>query len=204
MEGQTPKEGVVKFTVKRMHKTPPLAQELYKKLDEYRDKLWKKGLIGFDQELGVGYGNISRRIEGPKFIITATQTGHLKELTGGHYTIVERADFSGNSVSASGPSTPSSEALTHAAFYTREDIHAVIHIHSMALWKKLKSEDTLSTEENIPYGSKELYTRIMEILGSEDLKLPVIIVIKGHKEGVFAAGKSLDQAYRLLISYIEE
>ncbi len=227
-----PTEGVIKFTVGERTVTGPLDLAEYGHIEEYRARLWERGMIGYDDAAGVGYGNISAGRASGGFVISGTQTGHKRALTGGDYVIVERWDFARNTVHCRGPCLPSSESLSHAALYERPEVGAVIHVHRRGLWEKLLREGTLATEEHIPYGSPELYRRISELVvgrppredtsgggtatdgsreggaqgygsGTDDrgrmdgypVGIPVILATRGHQDGVFAAGRTLAEAY---------
>jgi ribulose-5-phosphate 4-epimerase/fuculose-1-phosphate aldolase len=204
-------EGTIKFTVENRRIGPPLVLEGYQDIEAIRDKLWQQRLIGHDELAKVGYGNISRRRSGGGFVISGTQTGHKAKLDGSDYVVVDEWDFARNSVSCTGPCLPSSEALSHAALYQRPDVGGVIHVHSRVLWSALIQGGAISTEEDIAYGSEALYRRLAELagsgLGSELAEsdtagkmpdLPLVIVTKGHQDGVFAAGSDLTQAYEAI------
>lgn len=198
-------EGTIKFTVGEHRRTPPLEAAEYQDVEEYRERLWKRSLIGFGEEAGYGYGNISARREAGGFVISGTQTGHKPVLDGSDYVVVDRWDFVANTVNCTGPCLPSSESLSHAAFYERPEVNAVIHVHSRPLWLALMREDVLSTEEEIPYGSELLYRRLTELVvtSSPPPPVPLILVMRGHEEGVFSAGRTFDEAYRIIVEHVE-
>src|SRR5690242_16128162 len=120
-------EGVIKFKCNWI-KDVPLDSELIKKLNEWRDKLYRANLIGKNKD-GIGYGNISMRYHN-NFIITGSSTGKLLKLTAEHYTLVTEYDLDKNTLTAVGPVIASSESLTHAVIYAHEkNVNAVIHVH---------------------------------------------------------------------------
>jgi ribulose-5-phosphate 4-epimerase/fuculose-1-phosphate aldolase len=148
-------------------------------------------------------------------VISGTQTGHEEVLDGGDYVIVDDWDFARNSVVCTGSCLPSSEALSHAALYQRPDVGGVIHVHSRMLWNALIQAGCMSTEEDIAYGSEALYRRLAELAGSglgsglaesypagKMPDLPLVIVTKGHQDGVFAAGADLAEAYEAIIGLL--
>ena len=198
-------EGTIKFTVGEHRHTPPLEAAEYRRVEEYRERLWKLDLIGFSEEAGYGYGNISARREAGGFVISGTQTGHKPVLAGSDYVVVDQWDFGANTVHCFGPCLPSSEALSHAAFYERPEVNAVIHVHSRPLWLALMRADVLSTEEDIPYGSEQLYRRLTELVvaSSPPPPVPLILVMRGHEEGVFSAGRTFEEAYRIIVEHFE-
>jgi ribulose-5-phosphate 4-epimerase/fuculose-1-phosphate aldolase len=206
-------EGIIKFRVENRRPGPPIALEDYQDIEAIRSRLWQLRLIGHDMQADVGYGNISRRRSRGGFVISGTQTGHKEVLDGGDYVVVDDWDFSQNSVSCTGPCLPSSEALSHAALYKRPDVGGVIHVHSRTLWNALIQAGVLSTEEDISYGSEALYRRLAELAGicfgsgltesnpaGRMPDLPLVIVTKGHQDGVFVVGHDLAEAYEALIS----
>lgn len=208
-------EGIIKFTVQDRRPGPPIALEDYQDIEAIRSRLWQLKLIGHDSQADVGYGNISRRRADHGFVISGTQTGHKEVLDGGDYVVVDDWDFTRNSVSCTGPCLPSSESLSHAALYQRPDVGGVIHVHSRLLWDELIQAGALSTEEDIAYGSEALYRRLGELAGigtgsdaAENQPagsapgLPLIIVTKGHQDGVFVAGRDLAEAYEAVINLL--
>ena len=54
-------------------------KEKIEELNYWRNKLFEMGLIGV-YENGVGFGNISERTQGNKFIITGSTTGGKEKL----------------------------------------------------------------------------------------------------------------------------
>lgn len=216
-------EGVIKFTVKDHRSGPPIALGDFQDIEAIRTRLWQLRLIGHDRQADVGYGNISRRRSLGVFVISGTQTGHKQALEGGDYVVVDDWDFTRSSVSCTGPCLPSSESLSHAALYQRPDIGGVIHVHSRPLWDELIRAGALSTEEDIAYGSEALYRRLAQLAGTDlasgsgtDLStagtglspaarrpaLPIVIVTKGHQDGVFVAGRDLAEAYEVVIGLL--
>ena len=160
-------------------------------------------------------GNISSRWSLGGFVVSGTQTGHKEVLDGGDYVVVDDWDFARNSVSCSGPCLPSSEALSHAALYRRPDVGGVIHVHSRVLWDALIKTGALCTEDHIAYGSEAMYRRLAQLAGcgtgagldgsdpaGKVPDLPLIIVTKGHQDGVFVAGADLAEAYEAILGLL--
>ncbi len=198
-----PGEGTIKFTVGEHRKTGPLERSEYEEIEVFRERLWKLRLIGYSETERVGYGNISARRAAGGFVISGTQTGHKPVLDGSDYVIVDGWDFARNRVDCAGPCLPSSEALSHAALYDREEIDAVIHVHSRRLWLALIRDNALSTEEHIPYGSEMLYRRLTELVVERVSRpaIPLLLVTRGHEDGVFAAGATMEEAFRTIADY---
>src|SRR5687768_4005465 len=94
-------EGYIKFNLKRT-KGSALDKSLTQEIIRYRNICFQKGFIGIKD--GVGYGNISIRYKlTNQFIISGTQTGGLKKLSGNHFTLVTKVEFSKNHVACEGP-----------------------------------------------------------------------------------------------------
>ena len=66
-------EGVIKFNCHWI-KSTPLTGTWINDLTVWRDKLYKSGLIGVNED-GIGYGNISIRFQQNKFIISKLRNG---------------------------------------------------------------------------------------------------------------------------------
>ncbi len=185
-------EGVIKYTLDFV-KTDPLEAAMWEPLEPIRARLFELGLIGVKD--GVGYGNISRRIEGGGFVITATQTGHLPYLDEKSYSLVKSYDEAEFRIESEGPAKPSSEAFTHAAVYALSPhIEWVIHIHSFAIWKMMMEGAYLKTAD-VAYGTKEMAREVENIYkGTDPLKNP-LFAMAGHEEGAMIFGKSADEAF---------
>jgi len=196
-------EGVIKFTVGRHTRTDAVPDAEWADLESWRSRLRLRGLVGHDEAAGLGYGNVSVRRAAGGFVITGTQTGRLERLDGHGYVIVDAWDFARNSVDCVGPVLPSSEALSHAAFYAANAaIGAVVHAHSPSLWRRMLDSGDPSTPADVPYGSVALYTRLGEMACDREA-LPFLVVLAGHEDGVFAAGVSLADACGALFARID-
>jgi len=187
------KDGVIKYNCKLIE-ADPVSKSLINELNEWRNELHKFGLIGEDNE-GIGYGNISQRIEFSKrFIISGSQTGNITTLEPKHYSTVDSYDIEKNSLSCQGKIKASSESLTHAIIYNSlPEINCVIHIHNKEMWEKLLFNELTTSPESL-YGSIELVYEIKELLKHVDLEKNKIIVLSGHEDGVFFFGKSISDA----------
>ena len=190
-------EGVVKYSC-HFNKTRALKPSLIRPIESCRARLYAMGLIGAYPD-GIGYGNISQRVrQSDTFVITGTQTGHLSRLTPKHYSLVEECDDRGFSLSATGASRPSSEALTHGTVYALSpEITAVIHIHSLALWEFMLSHDYLRTEE-VPYGTIAMIEEVERLYRDIDPLTQPCFAMAGHREGILCFGKDMDEAEVLL------
>jgi hypothetical protein len=193
-------EGVIKFK-HNWKKERSMPYKWIAELNGWRDKLYKAGLIGEDAD-GVGYGNISCRLDRNIFIITGSGTGSLKKLHAEHYTRVTAYDFIENSLTSMGPVKASSESMTHAAIYeTIPEFNAVFHIHHPALWKNLLTNLPF-TARHIEYGTAAMAKEIARLLKDPLVLQQGIIAMGGHKEGVLSFGKDQDDAGRSIEKWL--
>jgi L-ribulose-5-phosphate 4-epimerase len=170
-------------------------------LEQWRRPLFAAGLVGYYEEFGIGFGNISIRCgQAGQFLITGTQTGHLEITTQDHYCLVTEYDIDRNSVSCTGPSQASSEALTHAAIYELDPtIAAIVHIHSASIWNRYL--DSLpTTRPEVAYGTPEMAREFQRLYVASNFSSAGIAVMGGHEEGLISIGESLEQAATRILS----
>ncbi len=193
-------DGVIKYSIDHQTVTTPFFSD-YQELEALRRRLFALGLIG--EKRGIGYGNLSMRHEESKsFFITATQTGNKQRLTRDYYTHISKYDFNTFKVTSQGAHKPSSEALSHAMIYAIDErITVVIHIHSLALWRFMKNQDTLATRAE--YGTAEMIKEIEELYEGLDPIRNNLFVMRGHKEGIMTFGKSVEEAELILLNSIQ-
>jgi len=193
------KDGIIKYDF-QFTKTSPLDKKLWEETEKIREELFAMKLIGWKD--GIGYGNISKREGEKSFVITGTQTGDKKSLDANDYTLVEDFEDEKFYLKSSGMIKPSSESLTHATIYNLDkDINAVIHIHSLNLWRFMLEGDYLKTKD-VPYGSKEMIKEVKRIYQDiKPLENPKF-VMSGHQEGIMVFGKSLRSALITLFEVI--
>jgi L-ribulose-5-phosphate 4-epimerase len=191
-------EGVIKFNC-RWTPSGPLDTKVLQDINAWRDKLFTTGLIGVTED-GVGYGNISIRFKQNQFIISGSGTGKFEKLTEAHYALVTDYNVNENSVESTGPIIASSESLTHAMIYEcAKDVHAVIHVHDVKLWKHLLSS-LPATALDIEYGTPEMAREIVRLFNEQKLSENKIFAMAGHHGGVVSFGRSLDEAGELLLN----
>ena len=189
-------EGYVKYSAE--HTTaPPIETPLWTELNEARSRLYRLGLVG-SLPNGVGFGNLSIRLQGDEFLISGTGTGVLPVLGPEKYCLVKSFDLEQNCVVSIGPVQASSESMTHGAVYRScRMVHCVIHIHSRAIFDGMVRDNYPATPENATYGTPEIALAIgncvRELGGDEGT-----IVLLGHDEGVVAYGPSLEKAVALV------
>jgi len=185
-------DGVIKYHFDFRLSTP-LSEAKFRDIEVVRERLFALGLIGVTDE-GVGYGNISQRIGTNSFVITGTQTGHLSNLNGSHYSLVEDYYDTEFYLKSSGVIKPSSEALTHGTIYNLSDeIGAVIHIHSKLIWQFMLDSNYLSTSK-VEYGSIEMIDEVNRIFATTNPLDNPKFVMAGHEDGVMIFGRNLYEA----------
>lgn len=197
-------EGYIKFD-SEWHKDAPLAETIIADLDHWRQRLYKAGLIGFSEELKVGFGNLSIRYGEPsQFIISGTQTGHLPVLSNEHYVLVTEHDAARNHVTCRGPVEASSESLTHATLYELDPaIKAVVHVHSKALWLRLMHK-VPTTDASVVYGTPEMAHEFTRLYRDTEFGKTGIAVMAGHDDGIISIGTSVEEAAERILEIAEE
>lgn len=196
------KEGYIKY---RSHLLEWQIPELegFEELNRCRTELFDLRLLGAYPD-GVGYGNVSMRVDAGRFIITGSATGAVRELGRDHYVLVESFDLKENSVRAVGRINPSAESMSHGAVYrARSGVGCVIHIHSRALFDYMRREGYWETDPAIPFGTPELASAIndlvLSMLGDEG-----VFVTAGHDEGIIAFGRDVAAAKAMIMSVYEK
>jgi ribulose-5-phosphate 4-epimerase/fuculose-1-phosphate aldolase len=194
-------DGIIKYNFD-FKKSKPLQKDLWQEIEQIRERLYALGLIGVKN--GIGYGNISQKIDKNSFVITGTQTGNLPTLKEEHYSLIEDFDDAKFYLKSSGAVKPSSEALTHGTIYNLNDnIEAVIHIHSEKLWDFMLESNYKKTKD-VPYGSIEMIQEIKRVYTDANPLDDAKLVMSGHHEGVIAFGKNLKEAELTLYEVIED
>ena len=168
-------------------------------LNACRRKLLEMGLIGLDSS-GIGFGNLSVRDGASrKFYVTGSATGGLPKLSLTNCVRVVAYDFARNSLSYEGAAIPSSESLTHAAIYESDlSTSAVIHCHDSGLWAALLDR-VPTTSKAVQYGTPEMAYEICRLFEETDVQNRKVLVMAGHAGGVVAFGKTLEQAFDVLM-----
>ncbi len=177
----------------------PESVEQCAEISFYRNKLRALGLIGVYPD-GIGYGNISVRLNKNTFLITGSATGGLETLGPEHYAVVTEYNIAKNSLTCRGQINASSESLTHAMIYQcSPETNAVIHVHSLSLWEKwMNSYPT--TNPAAAYGTPEMAYEIERLIKIDAIADKQLIVMSGHREGLIAFGKGLNEAMGELMS----
>src|ERR1035437_1122527 len=179
----------------------PVDEKSIIEINRWRNILFIHKLIGVYPN-GIGYGNISIRLNNKEFLISGTSTGHLEILTNQHYSIVTSYDFAANSVTCKGPVKASAESLTHAAVYEMDPgVQAIIHIHNKKMWDELL-DNVPTTSSSVEYGTPEMALEIKRLFNSTNLIEQKILVMAGHEEGVISFGKDLEEAGEIILKHL--
>lgn len=198
-----PSEGVIRFKYNMTEETSAQTIKHYEDIEFYRRLLYPTKVIGYDPELEVGYGNMSKRANNLEFVITASQTGHIPELLTKHYVHIKSCHPAKMQIDAIGFMAPSSEALTHYSIYeARPDINHVFHCHHEQIWQYMIDNDYPAIEENIEYGTLEMAEAVKDLVSKDHQGL---FVMKGHHSGFVsysmdgrAASRSIKKLLKLV------
>lgn len=194
-------DGVIKYDRSNFTHSGPIESGIWQSLEKWREQLFHLNLVGEYPIDKVGFGNLSlflNKNTQTEFVITGTQTGKFKSLSGEHYTLVHGYDLLNMKLNSKGPIEPSSEALTHASIYeSNSKIRAIFHIHSKKIWDGMINENYNFTDMDVPYGTLEMAKNVKQVISD---KCSGTIVMKGHQDGVIAYGTSLDQCGELILA----
>lgn len=195
-------EGYIKFKA-YWDKTSPFANEVIQELNAWRQRLYDVNLLGAYPD-GIGFGNVSLRKTGNQFYISGSTTGNFKTLTNEHYALVTDFDLDQNEVHCSGPIIASSESPSHASLYQSvPEVNAVFHVHHFELWKKTLDEIP-TTDKSAPYGCPEMSHEIMRLIKESDVLEHKVFAMGGHREGLIAFGRTLDEAGETILSLLKK
>lgn len=200
MRGTAPfrsEEGYVKYVAD--HKTAPAVEPpRWKELNEARVRLYDLGLIGVLPS-GVGFGNVSVRVQGDEFLISGTATGDRRVLTPQEYCLVKSFNIEENRVTTLGPVRASSESMSHGAVYrSRTSVMCVIHIHSRKIFDAMIAGGSVSTPPEAAYGTPEMALAIASRVTERSADQGVM-VLAGHDEGALSYGSSVQEALDLIL-----
>lgn len=204
------KEGVIKYRLNFQEEdlSKHNISACLKELNASRSALKEYALIGQDEARygGDGFGNISLRLEGLRFLISGSQTGHLKALSEQDVAIVEDFEIASNQLRAKGLSKPSSESMTHGvAYQSLSQFNAVAHIHSPDIWNAIDRLNLPFTSKAIPYGTPQMAKAVNLLLTQIACDSSVIVFgMKGHQDGIVAVGKDLQTCTNSLLNILKK
>lgn len=194
-------DGVIKYNFD-FQKSAPLEKKLFIDIENVRERLFALGFIG--EQDGIGFGNISQRINHKSFVITGTQTGHLSNLEAEHFSLVEEYNDCDFFIKSSGASKPSSEALTHGTIYKlNSEIGAVIHIHSKKLWQFMLDNEYLKTKK-VPYGTTKMIAEVNAIYKNIIPLSNSKFVMTGHEDGIICFAENIRLAEKILFDIVKD
>ena len=192
-------EGVIKFNCDWTNE--PIGVKVPKTLKVWRDKMHQLNLIGVYEDINIGYGNISVKVD-DGLLISGTQTGNIINIKDEDFALVTAYSMDENSVSCKGLLRASAESLTHAAVYEGDNsIGAIIHIHNKELWLKLMDKVPTS-DKSVPYGTAKMASEIKRLFEETNLMTEKIMVMAGHDEGIITFGKDLEEAGSVILKYL--
>jgi len=190
--------GSIKFICNWIQ-SEPVDVETIIEINRWRSILHKHQMIGVYPN-GIGYGNISIRLNHKEFLISGTSTGHLETLTNQHYSKVISYNFSENTLACIGPVKASAESLTHAAVYEMDPgINAIIHVHNKQIWDELIHKAP-TTSIDVEYGTPQMALEIKSLFKTTDVLDKKLLVMGGHEEGIITFGKDLEDAGALILN----
>jgi len=194
-------EGYIKFN-SDWKKKKALPYSTIKALNDWRQRLYNVRLVGAYPD-GIGFGNVSQRLEGNTFLISGSKTGNYKTLDASHFSTVVKFDIKKNWVECEGPLIASSESMSHAVIYqARPEVNAVFHVHDLDLWKKWLHKIP-TTSETATYGSPEMANEIIQLFETTTVVQQKLFAMAGHEEGLFSFGKTLDEAGNVLLELLQ-
>lgn len=199
-------EGVIKYHLQHTAKAIDTTIDLTA-LNAWRQVLLLLQMIGQDPRRyqGLGFGNLSIRLNENSFLISGTQTGHIPVLQLANCAIVDHAEPYRNRIVSHGQTQPSSEALTHAILYQLSlDVNAVIHVHCPQIWLNSRQLDLPYISDAIAYGTPEMAKAVAKLYQSRRMESQPIFSMLGHEDGIVAFGFDLSQAARILIEKLAQ
>ena len=194
-------EGVIKYRLD-YQVDEPLQNHDYAALDYWHQRFKAEQILGQDPARygGLGFGNLSQRIDQHSFLISGTQTGELERLKPEHYALVTAVNLAANRVEARGPMKPSSESLTHAAVYSIDaSIQFVFHVHSPEIWNSRDSLGIAQTGKDIAYGTPEMANEMIRLYQQGGFQKGNILAMSGHEDGIISFADNADEAGNIII-----
>jgi ribulose-5-phosphate 4-epimerase/fuculose-1-phosphate aldolase len=191
-------KGYVQFRCEWERAAAP-AGPVVAELVRWRNRLHELGLIGVYPD-GIGFGNVSGRVPGG-FVISGTGTGGVQVAGPDHFCAVVWADAAASALGCRGPVAASSESLSHAAVYDADaTAGAVIHVHHLGLWEAQRGVFP-TTDPAAEAGTPAMAVAVQEVVRAG---VPGgVFVMGGHREGLVAFGRTVDEAGGRLLAVHE-
>ncbi len=197
-------EGVIKYDLV-YRKTDPITNHDFTNLTRWHRHFKQADILGQHRERydGLGFGNISERLDEFRFLISGTQTGHLVNLAPVDYSLVTNAEVSRNRIEAEGPVKPSSEALTHAAVYALDaGIRFVFHVHSSDIWNQRAVLSLPQTRAGIAYGTAAMANEMNRLYQQGAFRNQKVLAMAGHEDSIIGFGCTGDEAGEAIMSLL--
>ena len=202
----TDQEGVIKYDLV-FTETMGIADHDFGELSHWHGIFKHAGILGQDPERygGLGFGNLSQRLDRSRFLISGTQTGNLPYLKPQHYAVVTDADIEANRIVAEGQIKPSSESLTHAAIYALSpEIQFIFHVHSPDIWLSRQRLGVAETSASVPYGTPAMAIEMERIYTDFHMQGQGVIAMAGHEDGVISFAATADEAGNMMMDLLEQ
>ena len=206
------REGVIQFTTQHEHRALSLARhgKLVQELAAWRRIFVQTGLLGSDvaRYQGLGFGNLSGRVTPlslprgqRRFLITGSQTGRCEEVSLQDFALVQRYCNRENWVQSAGGCLPSSEAMTHGAFYDLTPmIRYVFHVHAPSIWRQASRLRLPTSHCEIGYGTPEMAHEVERLFRTSVLPETRVMAMGGHTDGIIGFGDTAQQAGLALVN----
>lgn len=208
-------EGVIRFEAvhERRMLEPRVYGEIARALGAWREMLARLGLLGQhpDRYEGYGYGNVSARV-GPmgdiargqrRFLVTGSQTAGRRAVTLDDFAVVERWDIAANRVWSTGPVPPSSESLTHGAFYDAAPaIRVVLHAHAPEIWRSARALGVPVSHPSAHNGTPAMALEVLRLWRESPLASVGLLAMGGHRDGIVAFGRTAGEAGAVLVDHL--
>jgi len=200
----TEQEGVIKYNL-RFRESDSLVDHDYKYLSYWHQQFKAAKILGQDpcRYHGLGFGNLSERLNQQSFLISGTQTGSKDKLEVDDYACVMHADFTKNCVESKGRVKPSSESLTHAAIYALDGrIKFVFHVHSPEIWQARDRLGIPQTDASVAYGTPEMAFEMQRLYETGAFAEGNILAMAGHEDGIIGFGFDAAEAGDVILRYL--
>ncbi len=192
-------EGVIKYDLV-FREADPIIDHDFSSLTRWHHRFKQAGILGQNPTRyeGLGFGNISERLDESRFLISGTQTGHLAKLRPVDYALVTQTDLLKNRIEAKGQVKPS-----HAAVYALDiDIRFVFHVHSPDIWNQRATLCLPQTGAEIAYGTAEMASEMNRLYQQGSFRYKKVLAMAGHADGIIGFGGSGDETGEAIMSLL--
>jgi hypothetical protein len=191
-------EGIIKYKVD-WDNSYNITEYEFAQINPFRDNAYMANYIGIGDD-GIGFGNISNRIEGGyEFVISGSATGGKSTLSINDYSKVIDFNISKNYIKCIGGTIASSESLSHAAIYSaNKNVGAIMHLHNSYLYHKYL-HILPTTSPDAEYGTTKMANSILDLVTNKGVTEGVIIMA-GHENGIIVYSMSLKGVFNILLN----